>query len=97
LYEWAWNAWFRVEKLGQDTILTVGPATHYGPDLILHDGTRIQPDAQVGELHLDRARVAHLHRTVAQRHLGLALRRELEDTLQRLARTVIENPDYHHL
>ena len=96
-YEWAWNAWYRVEKLGQDTILTVGPAIHYGPDLILHDGTRIHPDAQLGGLHLDRARLAHLHRTVAQRRLGLPLRRELEDTLQRLARTVIENPDYHQL
>jgi peptidoglycan-N-acetylglucosamine deacetylase len=96
-YESAWNAWYGVEKLGQDTILALGPAIHYGPDLILHDGTMIPPGAQVGELHLDRTRVAHLHRTVASRHLGLALRRELEHTLRQLARMVVERPRYHGL
>ena len=77
--------------------MTLGPAIHYGPDLILRDGTMIHPGAQVGELHLDRARVAHLHRTVTQRRLGFALRRELEETLQRLAQQVIEHPQYHPL
>ena len=96
-YESAWNTWFGVERLDQDTILTLGPAIHYGSDLILRDGTMIHPDAQVGELHLDRVRVAHLHRTVAQRRLGFALRRELERTLQRLAQTVVEHPHYHGL
>jgi hypothetical protein len=83
--------------LGQETILTLGPAIHYGPDLILRDGTIIHPGAQVGELHLDRARVTHLHRTVAQRRLGFALRHELEETLQRLAQQVIAQPQYHPL
>jgi peptidoglycan/xylan/chitin deacetylase (PgdA/CDA1 family) len=96
-YERAWNKWFGINRLDQDTILTLGPAIHYGPDLILRDGTMIHPGAQVGELHLDRARVAHLHRTVAQHRLGFVLRRELADTLQRLAQTVIENQQYHQL
>jgi len=96
-YEWAWNTWFGIKRLDQDTILTLGPAIHYGPDLILRDGTMIHPDARVGELHLDRARVAHLHRTVSQRRVGFALRRELEATLQRLAQRVIERPHDHQL
>jgi peptidoglycan-N-acetylglucosamine deacetylase len=91
-YEWAWNAWHHVERLGQDTILTLEPAIHSGPDLRLRDGTGIQPGAQVGELHLDRCRVAHLHRTIPPHCLGLGLRRELERTLQQLARMVIEHP-----
>jgi hypothetical protein len=57
----------------------------------------IPPGAQVGELYLDRTRVAHLHRTVAHHCLGLALRRELEGTLQQLARMVVELPRYHRL
>jgi peptidoglycan-N-acetylglucosamine deacetylase len=96
-YEQAWNRWFNVQRLGQETILALGPAVHHGPLLILRDGTVIHPDAQIGELHLDRARIAYLHRTVAQRHLGLALRRELERTLQRLAQMVVEHPHLHQL
>jgi peptidoglycan-N-acetylglucosamine deacetylase len=96
-YEWAWNAWYGVEQIGQDTILALGPAIYDGPDLILRDGTMIPPGAQIGELHLDRTRVAHLHRTVASHRLGLALRRELEHTLQQLARMVVERPPYHGL
>lgn len=96
-YERAWNAWYGVERLGQDTILTLGPAIHYGSDLVLRDGTMIHPGAQVGELHLDRTRVAHLHRAATPRCLGLALRRELERTLQRLARMVVEDPPCHEL
>jgi peptidoglycan/xylan/chitin deacetylase (PgdA/CDA1 family) len=96
-YERAWNAWHGIERLGQDTILTLGPAIHYGSALLLRDGTMIHPGAQVGELHLDRTRVAHLHRTVAPRYLGLALRRELERTLQRLAQMVVEQPHCHEL
>jgi peptidoglycan/xylan/chitin deacetylase (PgdA/CDA1 family) len=96
-YEWAWNARFGIEKLDRDTILTLGSAIHYGPDLTLRDGTMIHPGTQVGEFHLDRARVAHLHRTVAQRHLGLALRRELAGALQRCAQLVVEQPHYHQL
>jgi peptidoglycan-N-acetylglucosamine deacetylase len=91
-YERAWNAWHGVERVGQDTILTLGPAIHYGSDLLLRDGTMIHPGAQVGELHLDRARVAHLHRAVAPRCLGLVLRRELEHTLRQLARMAVEHP-----
>jgi hypothetical protein len=91
-YERAWNAMLGVESLGQDTILALGPALHYGPDLILRDGTMIRSGAQVGELHLDRRRVAHLHRTIPPHCLGLSLRRELERTLQQLARRVIEYP-----
>jgi peptidoglycan/xylan/chitin deacetylase (PgdA/CDA1 family) len=96
-YEWAWNTWFGVARLGQDTILTLGLTIHDGSELILRDGTMIHPGTQVGELHFDRARVAHLHRTVAQRRLGLALRRELERTLQRLAQMVVEHPHYRPL
>jgi peptidoglycan-N-acetylglucosamine deacetylase len=96
-YEWAWNTWYGVERLGQETFLALGPAIHCGPDLLLRDGTMIHPGAQVGELHLDRTRVAHLHRTVASRHLGLVLRRELERTLQRLAQMVVEHPHCHEL
>jgi peptidoglycan/xylan/chitin deacetylase (PgdA/CDA1 family) len=96
-YEWAWNVWYGVEQIGQDTILALGPAIHYGPDLILRDGTMIPPGAQVGELHLDRTRVTHLHRTVACRQLGLVFRRELERALQQLARMVVERPRYHRL
>jgi peptidoglycan/xylan/chitin deacetylase (PgdA/CDA1 family) len=96
-YEWAWNTWFGVKTLNADTILTLAPAIHNGPDLILHDGTMIHPGAQVGELHLDRARVAHLHHTVPQRQVGLVLRRELEGTLQRLAQMVTEHPSYRQL
>ncbi len=96
-YECAWNTWFGINRLGQETILTLGPAIHYGPDLILRDGTMIHPGAQVGELHLDRARVTHLHRTATQRRLGFALRHELEETLQRLAQQVIAQPQYHPL
>ena len=80
-YEWAWNTWFGVHRIDEDTILTLAPAVHYGPDLVLQDGTLIHPGAQVGELHLDRARVAHLHRTVRPRQVGLVLRRELAGTL----------------
>ena len=94
-YERAWNTWFGIRGLDQDAILTLGPAIHHGPDLILRDDTMIHPGAQVGELHLDRARAAHLHRTVPQHRLGFVLRRELEGTLQRLAHRVIEHPhDY---
>jgi peptidoglycan/xylan/chitin deacetylase (PgdA/CDA1 family) len=96
-YEWAWNTWFGVKRLGQDTIFTLGPAIHYGPDLILRDGTIIHPGAQVGELHLDRVRVAHLHRTVPQRRLGFVLRREFEWTLQRLAQRVLDHAQYQNL
>jgi peptidoglycan-N-acetylglucosamine deacetylase len=96
-YEWAWSTWYGIETLGQETILTLGPAIHYGPDLILRDGTMIHPGAQVGELHFDRPRVAYLHRTVPQHCLGLALSRELERTLQRLAQMVAEHPPYHAL
>jgi peptidoglycan-N-acetylglucosamine deacetylase len=96
-YEWAWNTWFGVKRLGQATMLTLGPAIHYGPDLILRDGTIIHPGAQVGELHLDRARVIHLHRTVPQCQVGFVLRRELEDALRRLAQRVIEHPPYRQL
>jgi hypothetical protein len=92
-----WNAWYGVERLGRDTILALGPATHYGPDLILRDGTTIHPGAYVGELHLDRSRVAHLHRTVTEHFLGLALRRELERALQQLAQMVLEHHSYHRL
>jgi peptidoglycan/xylan/chitin deacetylase (PgdA/CDA1 family) len=94
-YECAWNAWYRVEKLGPASILTLGPAIHNGPRLILYDGAMIHPGAHVGELHLDRARLGELHRTVARQHVGLALRRELESTLQRLAQLVVEQPRYH--
>ncbi len=94
-YECAWNTWFRINRLGQATILTLGPAIHYGPDLILRDGTMIHPGAQVGELHLDRARVAHLHWTATQRRVGIVLRHELQDALQRLAQQVIEHPHDH--
>ncbi|HSF32856.1 MAG TPA: polysaccharide deacetylase family protein [Candidatus Tectomicrobia bacterium] len=96
-YESAWNAWYGVEKLGQDTILALGPAIHHGPHLILRDGSVISPGAPVGELHLDRTRVAHLHRTVACRRLGFELRRELERALEQLARMVVERPRYHRL
>ena len=96
-YERAWNAWHGVERLGQGTILTLGPAIHYGSDLLLRDGTMLHPGARVGELHLDRTRVAHLHRTVAPRCLGLALRRELEQALRRLARMVVEHPHGYEL
>ena len=75
--------------------MALGPAVHYGPDLALRDGTVIRHGTQVGELHLDRSRVAYLHGTIASDYTGLALRRELERTLQRLARTVIEHPHYH--
>ena len=94
-YERAWNTWFGIRGLDQGAILTLGPAIHHGPDLVLRDDTVIHPGAQVGELHLDRARAAHLHRTVPQHRLGFVLRRELEGTLQRLAHRVIEHPhDY---
>jgi peptidoglycan/xylan/chitin deacetylase (PgdA/CDA1 family) len=96
-YESAWRAWFGIERLDRDTILTLGPAVHYGPALLLRDGTMIHTGTPVGELHLDRARVAHLHCTVSQRRLGLALRRELEHTLRRLARMVVEHPPYQSL
>jgi hypothetical protein len=89
--------WYGIETLGKEAILALGPAIHYGPDLLLRDGTMIHPGAQVGELHLERARVAYLHRTVPPHRLGLALRRELERTLQRLARMVVEHPPYHEL
>jgi peptidoglycan/xylan/chitin deacetylase (PgdA/CDA1 family) len=96
-YEWAWKTWYGIETLGQETILALGPAIHYGADLILRDGTMIHPGTLVGELHLDRPRVAELHRTVPQHRLGLALRRELERTLEQLARMVAEHPPYHEL
>jgi peptidoglycan/xylan/chitin deacetylase (PgdA/CDA1 family) len=94
-YERAWNAWFRVERLDPEAILALGPAIHYGPDLVLRDGTVVRHGARVGELHLDRSRMPHLHGTIARDYAGLALRRELECTLQRLARAVIEHPQYH--
>lgn len=96
-YEWAWHAWHGVERIGQEAILALGAAIYDGPDLTLRDGTMISAGAQVGELHLDRAQVARLHRTVASHRLGLALRRELESTLQLLARMVVERPGYHGL
>jgi peptidoglycan/xylan/chitin deacetylase (PgdA/CDA1 family) len=96
-YEWAWNTWFGVKRLDQDSVLTLGPAIHSGPGLILRDGTMIHPGAQVGELHLDRARVLRLHRTVPQWRVGFVLRRELEDTLRRLAQRVVEHPPYSQL
>jgi peptidoglycan-N-acetylglucosamine deacetylase len=96
-YEWAWNTWFGVKRLDQDSVLTLGPAIHSGPGLILRDGTMIHPGAQVGELHLDRARVLRLHRTVPQWRVGFVLRRELEDTLRRLAQRVVEHPPYRQL
>jgi peptidoglycan-N-acetylglucosamine deacetylase len=96
-YEWAWNTWFGVKKIDETTILTLAPAIHHGPDLVLHDGTMIHPGTQVGELHFDRDRVTHLHRTVTQRHVGLVLRRELTRTLQRLAQMVTEHPAYRRL
>ena len=96
-YEQAWNAWHGVEQLGQDTILTLGPAVYCGSDLLLRDGTMIHAGAQLGELHLDRARVAYLHRTVAPSRLGLVLRRELEHTLRRLAQMVVERPHAYEL
>lgn len=96
-YEWAWNAWYGVERLGQDTILTLGPAVHHGPGLVLRDGTTIPAGTPVGELHLDRARVADLHRTMTRQAVGLAFRRELERSLQRLARMIVEQARYHQL
>jgi len=51
----------------------------------------------VGELHLDRARVADLHRTMARQAVGLAFRCELERSLQRLARMIVEQARYHQL
>jgi peptidoglycan/xylan/chitin deacetylase (PgdA/CDA1 family) len=96
-YEAAWNAWYGVENLGQETVLTLSRGLHYGPDHIMDDGTMIRSGVQIGELHLDRARVAHLHRSIAQPRLGFALRRELIHTLQRLARMVVEHPHYHGL
>jgi peptidoglycan/xylan/chitin deacetylase (PgdA/CDA1 family) len=96
-YEHVWNTCYGVETLGRESILALGPATHYGPDLMLRDGTMLHPGAYVGELHLDRSRVAHLHRTVPKHVLGLALRRELERALQQLARMVLEHHNYHRL
>jgi peptidoglycan-N-acetylglucosamine deacetylase len=96
-YEWAWNTCYGIETLGQETILALGPAIHYGQDLLLRDGTLIHPGAQVGELHLDCPRVAYLHRTVPSHCLGLALRRELERTLQRLPQLVAEHRPYQEL
>ena len=96
-YKRAWNRWFGINNLAQETILTLGPAMYYGPDLVLHDGTMIHSGMWLGELHLDRARVAHLHRTVPQHRLGFVLRREREDTLHRLAQRVIEHPDDHQM
>jgi peptidoglycan-N-acetylglucosamine deacetylase len=96
-YEWAWNAWFGVKRLDRATLLTLGPAIHYGPDLILRDGTIVHPGARVGELHLDRVQVMHLHRTVPQYRVGFVLRRELEDGLRRLAQRVIERQPYRQL
>ena len=93
-YERAWCACHRVESLGRDAILAVEPALHAGPALSLRDGTTIPAGAQLGELHFDRKRVAHLHRTVPPHRLGLSLRRELERTLQQLAWMVIETPRY---
>jgi hypothetical protein len=57
----------------------------------------IRHGALLGELHLDRARVARLHRTTPQRRLGFALRRELECTLRRLAHMAVEHRLYHRL
>jgi hypothetical protein len=86
-----------VQRIDEESILTLAPAVHYGPDLVLHDGTTIHPGVPVGELHLARDRVAHLHRTVTQGRVGLALRRELEGTLQRLAHLVTQHPSYRQL
>jgi hypothetical protein len=91
-YERVWNAWHRIETLGQDTILTLGPATHCGPDLLLQDGTMIQFGTGIGELHLDRWRVAQLHRSVPPHCLGLCLRRDREGALRQLARQLLESP-----
>jgi peptidoglycan-N-acetylglucosamine deacetylase len=96
-YEQAWNTWFGVQRLDQDSILTLGPAIHYGSDLVLRDGTMIHPGAQVGELHLDRARLTHLHRAVPQCRVGFTLRRELENALRRLAQSIIERSHYHQM
>ena len=96
-YERTWNAWFAVERFAPEAILTLGLAIHYGPDLTLRDGTMIRHGALLGELHLDRARVARLHRTTPRRRLGFALRRELECTLQQLAHMAAEHRVYHRL
>jgi hypothetical protein len=96
-YESAWNTYYGVEELGDDAILSVGSAIHYGPDVVLQDGTMIAPGAEVGELHLDRTRVAHLHQAYAHHRLGFALRRELRYALQLLAHEVVEHPRYQKL
>jgi peptidoglycan/xylan/chitin deacetylase (PgdA/CDA1 family) len=96
-YERVWNAWYGVERLGHEAILALGPAVHYGPDIILRDGTMVHPGAQVGELHLDRLRLADLHHTVSPRALGMMLRHEIEHTLQKLAQLVVAQSRYERL
>ena len=87
---------FGIEQLNRDAVLALGQAMHYGSKLILRDGTKIHRGAPVSELQLDRSRVARLHRTTTRHRLGLALRRELERTLKRLAQIMMEDARYPH-
>ncbi len=96
-YERSWASSHRLEPITDDGVMALGVIAHQGPPVLLRDGTEVRAGESVGEFHVRRERIIHLHREFSSREVGFALRREMKQALRVLATMVDDHPRYRHL
>jgi len=89
LVEWLFERLFRVERLAPDddtVALRVAFQVHRGREIVLGDGTRIEPGARIVELHVRNDLLAGFHRAYDDpRRVGLAYMRVMRRAMRVLA------------
>ncbi|HXX39103.1 MAG TPA: hypothetical protein VEP50_13310 [bacterium] len=95
LLDW-FDRWFvrryQIRPVGQGGfIFRLGLVRHRGPQIVLQDGTVVNPGDLVGELHMDNQRAAALH---DEGKGGLRFRREVFRLLPVLGADLAARPEY---